>query len=209
MIASIISWLSAIVISVISALGYGGVFFLMLIESCGILAPSEVTMPFAGYLATQGRFNFWAVVLLGALGNLAGSLIAYWIGYKGGRPLIARFGKYIFLSDHDLKLAEDWFTRYGQATAFFGRLLPVIRTYISFPAGLAKMDLKKFSVFTFLGAFIWSALFAWLGEKLGSNFMELREKLHGFDMTIAFILAFGIIFFVWKKWDAKKRASLR
>jgi membrane protein DedA with SNARE-associated domain len=199
MVTQIIGWLSAIVISVISALGYGGVFFLMLIESCGIPAPSEAIMPFAGFLVASGRFDFWMVVFLGALGNLAGSLLAYWIGYAGGRPLIVRCGKYLLLSEHDLKIAENWFVRWGEATAFFGRLLPVIRTYISFPAGLAKMDLKKFAFYTFIGAFIWSALFAWLGMKLGANWEAIRERLHGFDMAILVIVIIGVLFFVWKK----------
>jgi membrane protein DedA with SNARE-associated domain len=210
MITALISWLASIVVGVISFTGYTGLFFLMFLESCGIPAPSEVIMPFAGFLVFSGRFSFWLVVLIGALGNLFGSLLAYWIGYAGGRPLIEKFGKYIFISHQDLDKAHNWFVNYGELTVFLGRLLPVVRTYISFPAGIAKMDLKKFSFYTFIGALPWCWLFAWLGVKMGANWEMIREKLHYFDLSIAVLV---VIFVVWffghhaRRWQARRKEA--
>jgi membrane protein DedA with SNARE-associated domain len=194
MISALIDFLANVVINTIDYMGYFGVFFMMTLESCGIPMPSEVIMPFAGFLVYEGKMTFWAITLLGAFGNLVGSWLAYWIGYKGGRPLIEKYGKYILISKHDLNLADKWFTKYGDWTVFFGRLLPVVRTYISFPAGIAKMDFKNFSIYTFLGALPWTALFAWLGIKMGANWELIRQKLHTFDMTILILV---ILFIVW------------
>src|SRR3989338_8372577 len=169
MITKIIDILAAVVIATIGFLGYGGIFLLMALESCGVPMPSEVIMPFSGFLVFKGEMNFWAVVFLGTAGNLAGSLLAYEIGRRGGRPLIEKYGKYILISHHDLNLADKLFVKYGQAVVFVGRLLPVVRTYISFPAGIAKMDLKKFALYTSLGALPWCILFTWLGVKMGAN----------------------------------------
>ncbi|MCX6808873.1 MAG: DedA family protein, partial [Candidatus Berkelbacteria bacterium] len=151
----ILDFLANIVISAINFLGYGGIFLMMFLESCGIPMPSEVIMPFSGSLVVAGHLSFWSIVIVGALGNLAGSWLAYWIGYRGGRPLIEKYGKYILISKHDLDLADNWFKKYGDWAVFFGRLLPVIRTYISFPAGISKMNFKRFSAFTLLGALPW------------------------------------------------------
>lgn len=198
MVTAVIDVLAHWVISIIDLLGYAGVFFLMLVESCGILMPSEVIMPFSGFLVADGAMNFWAVVLLGALGNLGGSLLAYWIGWKGGRPLIEKYGKYILLSRHDLDLADKWFVKYGSATTFFGRVLPIVRTFISFPAGIAKMNLRKFSVFTFLGAFLWCIPLTYAGVKMGENWEKIRETLHNFDLTIGVLLAIFLAWYIWR-----------
>lgn len=171
----------------------------MLAESAGIPIPSEIIMPFSGFLVFAGQMNFWAVALLGAFGNLAGSLLAYYIGLKGGRPLIEKYGKYLLLSKHDLETAEKWFSKHGDSAVFFGRLLPVVRTYISFPAGITKMGVKKFSLFTFAGCLPWAILFAWLGVKMGSNWEIIREKLHSLDIAILIAVALGIIFYIWRK----------
>lgn len=170
---------------------------MMMLESCGIPMPSEVIMPFSGFLAADGKMLFWLIVLAGTLGNLVGSWLAYWIGIKGGRPLIEKYGKYILISKHDLDLADRWFNKYGDWAVFFGRLLPVVRTYISFPAGIAEMNFKRFTIFTFLGALPWTALFAWFGVKMGSNWELIREKLHNFDMAmlIVVILLVGLYIF--------------
>ncbi len=210
MITNLIDILAHLVVTTIDATGYFGVFILMLVESCGIPAPSEVIMPFSGFLVADGKMNLWFLAFIGAFGNLVGSLLAYWIGAKGGRPLIEKYGKYILISKHDLDLADRWFSKYGNLTVFFGRLLPVVRTYISFPAGIAKMDVVKFSIYTFLGALPWTLLFAWLGVKMGSNWEAIREKLHGFDMAM---LVTVILFFVWYIWrhlklSAKQKSSL-
>ena len=207
MIGNIIEFLVNLVILVISWGGYAGVFFLMLLESCGIPAPSEAIMPFAGFLVYKGQMIFWIAVLLGALGNLIGSLLAYWIGFKGGRPLLEKYGKYILISHRDLDKADHWFAHYGEAVVFFGRLLPVVRTYISFPAGVAKMNLKKFSFYTFTGALIWSWLFCWLGVRMGEHWETIRLALHNFDIFIAlglFLLVLLYVFRHLKKRTAKK-----
>ncbi|MEK7647218.1 MAG: DedA family protein [Patescibacteria group bacterium] len=207
MISAIIAILVKFVVAAVTAAGYFSVFFLMALESCGIPIPSEVIMPFSGFLVVKGQFAFWPVAFFGALGNLAGSWLAYWIGLKGGRPLIEKYGKYIFLSEHDLNIADRWFLRYGEWIVFFGRLLPVIRTYISFPAGISKMNFRKFSVYTFVGAFIWSTLFTWLGVKLGNNWEVIREQLHNVDVLIAVLVFLGIVGFVYKHRKHAVRAS--
>ncbi len=197
MFTAIIDILAHFVINTIDALGYPGVFFLMLIESCGIPMPSEIIMPFSGFLVAEGKMDFWAVSFVGAFANLAGSLIAYWIGLKGGRALIEKWGKYVLISKHDLDLADRWFARFGNWTVFFGRLLPVVRTYISFPAGVAKMEIKRFSLYTFAGALPWSILFTWLGVKMGDNWGQIRESLHNFDLAILIMIIIGIVWYVW------------
>lgn len=167
--------------------------------------PSEVIMPFSGFLVVSGQMTFWMIVAMGTLGNLAGSLLAYWIGFRGGRPLIEKYGKYILISAHDLDIADKWFKKYGDWTVFFGRLLPVIRTYISFPAGISKMDVKRFSIYTTLGALPWTALFAWLGIKMGDNWDLIREKLHNFDMLIAIIVVLLILLYIYRHFRVSKK----
>lgn len=198
MITNIIDILAQFVIHTIDQIGYTGIFLLMLVESCGILMPSEVIMPFSGFLVADGKMTLWAITVAGTIGNLVGSLLAYWIAYKGGRPLIEKYGKYILISKHDLDLADRWFKNYGDWTVFFGRLLPVVRTYISFPAGIAKMDIKRFSIYTTLGALPWTLLFGWLGVKMGSNWELIREKLHNFDMAIGIAVVAFIALYIWR-----------
>lgn len=198
MIAGLINFIVNIIIRIIGATGYAGIFFLMLLESCGVPVPSEVIMPFSGFLVASGQLIFALVVLAGTLGNLAGSCLAYCIGLKGGRPLIEKYGKYIFISKRDMDKADYWFNRYGEPAVLLGRFLPVIRTYISFPAGIAKMDLKKFCFFTTLGALPWTLLFAWLGIKLQNHWTLIRDRLHNFDLAIAVLIVFAIALFFWK-----------
>lgn len=198
MITEIINLLANTVVWIIGLTGYSGVFFLMLVESCGIPMPSEVIMPFSGFLVVSGKLGFWQIVIIGALGNLAGSWLAYWLGKKGGRPLIEKYGKYFLIHKRDLDLADRWFLKYGELTVFFGRLLPVIRTYISFPAGIAKMNFKKFSFYTFAGAFPWCLLFAWLGVKMGNNWELIREKLHKFDVAMAVAVVVLVALYIYR-----------
>lgn len=198
MVTAILDFLANIVISTIDFSSYFGVFFLMFIESCGILMPSEVIMPFSGFLVYEGGMNFWIVVLMGTLGNLGGSLLAYWIGWRGGRPLVEKYGKYVLLSKHDLDLADKWFRKYGSATTFFGRLLPIVRTFISFPAGISKMNIKKFSIYTFLGALPWSVALAYAGVKMGENWEEIHDYLHNFDLTVGILIVVFIVWYVWR-----------
>lgn len=193
MISQLLNFLLQNIVRVVSATGYFGVGILMLFESCGIPVPSEIIMPFAGFLVALGRLDFWLAALIGALGNLLGSLLAYGIGYAGGRPLVEKYGKYLLISHHDLDLADRWFTRRGQWIVFIGRLLPVVRTYISFPAGISKMDIKKFSLFTFAGALPWCLLFTYFGVKLQNNWTVIHDKLHNLDylVVLGIIVLFG------------------
>ncbi|KKR03586.1 MAG: hypothetical protein UT31_C0015G0012 [Parcubacteria group bacterium GW2011_GWF2_39_13b] len=193
LISEIVGWLASLIISIISSTGYFGVFFLMVLESACIPIPSEITMPFAGFLVWQGQFNLWQLIFWGALGNLAGSIIAYAIGYYGGRPLIEKYGKYIFVSKRDLETADKWFLKYGQSAAFFSRLLPVIRTFISLPAGIAKMNFKKFCLYTFLGSLLWSYFLAYAGLIMGENWSSLRIYFEKFDFVIIAIAIIGVI----------------
>src|SRR5215471_3594586 len=147
MVARIIVFISGVIVTIISTLGYGGVVLLMAIESACIPLPSEIIMPFAGYLVSIGQLNLWLVAVAGAVGCVLGSLVAYWVGMYGGRPLIEKYGRYILISRHDLDLADRWFNRHGEIIVFTSRLLPVIRTFIAFPAGVARMNLARFVVY--------------------------------------------------------------
>src|SRR3989449_2366262 len=166
MIARIIEILSGFIVATISALGYSGIVLLMAIESACIPLPSEIIMPFAGSLVYKGEFNLWAVGIAGAVGCVLGSLIAYWVGMYGGRPLIEKYGRYVLISKHDLDLADRWFGSYGEVIVFASRLLPVIRTFIAFPAGVARMNLTRFLAYTFLGSLPWCLGLAYVGLKL-------------------------------------------
>ncbi len=184
------------VIHVISSLSYFGVFLAMAIESACVPLPSEIIMPFAGYLVYQGQFELAPVAIVGACGNLAGSLLAYWVGARGGRPLVERYGRYVLLSQHDLNVADRWFSRYGRSTVFFTRLLPVVRTFISFPAGISRMRLSSFSAYTLLGALPWSLMLAYVGFKLGEHWDTLGGYFHKADIFILVIIAAGLIWYV-------------
>lgn len=205
MITSLIEFLADFVINTISTLGYLGVFLAMAIESACIPLPSEIIMPFSGYLVFQGEMNLLVVGLVGALGNLGGSLLAYWVGAKGGRPLIERYGKYVLLSHHDLDLADRWFARYGRSTVFFTRMMPVVRTFISFPAGMSRMRLGTFSLYTFIGALPWSLALAYIGMKLGENWDTLGGYFHKADIFIAVLLVAGVVWYVWRHLNNLKK----
>lgn len=196
--SDILSILSYFVINTISAMGYWGVVLLMAIESANIPLPSEVIMPFSGFLVFTGRFNLMWVAIAGGFGCLLGSLLSYWVGAKGGRPLIERYGKYILISHHDLDIADRWFMKWGMGAVFVGRLLPVIRTFISFPAGIARVNIWKFSVYSFVGSIIWSYFLAWIGFKLGENWDSLKVYFHRFDYLIGGILLLGLILYIYR-----------
>jgi membrane protein DedA with SNARE-associated domain len=201
LIARIIEILSAFIVATISALGYPGIVLLMGIESACIPLPSEIIMPFSGYLVYTGRFNLWAVSVAGAVGCVIGSLAAYWVGMYGGRPLIEKYGKYVLISHRDLDLADRWFARYGELIVFTSRLLPVIRTFIAFPAGVARMNLSRFVVYTFLGSLPWCLGLAYVGQKLGEQWDKndtLRTWFHRFDFVIGIIGVIAVAWWVWR-----------
>lgn len=194
----ILSALSHFIINTISSMGYVGVALLMGIESANIPLPSEVIMPFSGYLVFTGQFSLFWVAIAGGVGCLLGSLFSYWVGAKGGRPLIEKYGKYILMSKHDLDLTDRWFKRWGSITVFVGRLLPVVRTFISFPAGIGRVNLWKFSIYTFVGSVIWSYFLAWVGFKLGANWESLKAYFHRFDLVIGILILLGIGYWIWR-----------
>ncbi len=196
MVSAILAWLSSIIISVISSAGYLGIFILMTLESACIPVPSEVIMPFSGFLVWEGRFELWQVAIWGTLGNLAGSIIAYWVGAWGGRRLVEKYGKYLLISSRDLALADNWFVRYGQVTVFASRFLPVVRTFISLPAGISRMPFKKFCLYTLLGSLPWSFILAYAGLIAGENWDPLKVYFHKFDAVIGILIILGIIWWV-------------
>jgi len=206
MIGEILAAVSQFIIHVESTLGYGGIVLLMAIESCCIPLPSEVIMPYAGYLCTVGRFNLWLVALAGAVGCVVGSIPAYYLGLYGGRPLILKYGKYILMSRHDLEMADRWFERRGDITVFIARLLPVIRTFIAFPAGVNRMNMQKFIIYTFLGSYPWCFMLAYVGVKVGENLEILKPYFHKFDAVIGLLLLAGIIFWIWRHVYASRSA---
>jgi membrane protein DedA with SNARE-associated domain len=202
--------LDAIVLPFLESLyerfGYVGVVIAMTIESCAIPLPSELILPFAGWSVSRGLvepltsspWSYWGAVLAGVLGNTLGSLASYAIGAYGGRPLVERYGKYVLISAHDLELAEHWFARFGEATVFFSRMLPIVRTFISVPAGIARMPLWRFTLFSILGAIPWVMLLVWGGMQLGDHWLELKQSLKGLDYLVAALIVAGVGLFVWR-----------
>jgi membrane protein DedA with SNARE-associated domain len=199
----LVPWITGI----ISHIGYAGVAMLMAIESACIPLPSEIIMPFAGYLVYTGRFSLFWVATAGAIGCNLGSAVAYWIGAYGGRPLVEKYGAYIWLNQRDLDRTTRFFERFGPMTVLLGRLLPVVRTFIALPAGIARMPQLKFHIYTFLGSWPWCLVLAYAGMKLGNAWNtdpRLKNVLHKFDAAIVVLLAVGIVWFIWTHW--KNRA---
>jgi len=210
MLSHIISVLSSFVVSVISATGYVGIIVLMAIESACIPLPSEVIMPFSGYLVYTGRFSLLAVATAGAIGCNLGSVLAYEVGYFGGRPLVERYGSYILLSRRELEWAERFFARWGNAAVFVARLLPVVRTFIALPAGVARMPRARFHIYTFLGSWPWCLMLAYIGLKLGEKWEtdpRLKTWFHRFDALIVGVILAGIVWFVWSRWAHRMRTA--
>jgi membrane protein DedA with SNARE-associated domain len=206
----LLAFIDQIVIPFLSSLygsvGYLGVLIAMAIESAMIPLPSELILPFAGFLVsdpsqieplTRGGWSFWIVVIVATIGNTVGSLIAYAIGAWGGRPFLERWGKYLLIRPHEIELADRFFERYGSATAFFSRLLPIVRTFISFPAGVARMPIGRFVAYSTAGAFIWSTLLVYAGTLLGSRWQDIRHALQPFDLLIAVGVVALVLLFIW------------
>src|SRR3989338_7250325 len=196
MIGKAIEMVTSFIIGGISTFGLTGVGLMMAIESACVPLPSEVIMPFAGFLVAQGKFSLLGVSLAGALGCVAGSIVAYAVGAWGGRGFIEKYGKYILISRHDLNIADNFFNKYGSAAIFFSRLLPVVRTFISLPAGIAKMNFSKFAVYSFLGSVPWSYGLAYVGMKLGEHWNTLGVYFHKFDFAIVIIILIGVAWYI-------------
>lgn len=183
------------VITQISTVGYPGVVMMMAIESACIPLPSEIIMPFSGFLVYKGVFNLHLASLSGAIGCAVGSAVAYYAGMRGGRPFLERYGKYVLVRRKDIDRADMWFDRYGEPIVFISRLLPVIRTFISFPAGVSKMHFGRFMLYSFAGSVPWCYFLAYVGKVLGQNWHSIREYFHGADALILAVL--GVGFVVW------------
>jgi membrane protein DedA with SNARE-associated domain len=211
MIARVIEALAVFTTGVISAMGYGGVVLLMGIESACIPLPSEIIMPFAGYLVYTGQFTLHGAALAGAVGCVVGSIPAYYLGMYGGRPVIERYGKYVLLSRKEIDVADRIFHRHGHWVVFAARLLPVIRTFIAFPAGVARMPMGKFVVYTFVGSYPWCLGLTWVGAKLGERWHtdpRLKAAFHRFDALIGVAIVLAVAWFVWHKLrEARRRAD--
>jgi membrane protein DedA with SNARE-associated domain len=174
----------------------------MAIESACIPLPSEIIMPFAGYLVFLGQFTLLGAAFWGAFGCVVGSIPAYYLGMYGGRPIIEKYGKYVLISHHELDLADRLFEKHGAAVVFWARLLPVIRTFIAFPAGVARMNMTKFIVYTFVGSFPWCLGLAWVGMKLGEKWNSdprFKTWFHSFDLVIGVVIVLAVTAFVWHK----------
>lgn len=198
MIYSFIAIFVNLVIEIIQATGYWGIGVMMAIESLNVPIPSEVIMPFAGFLVHQGILSFWLVVFVGAIGNLVGSVCSYYVGFYGGRVFLLRWGKFIFFSLEDLEKGEKWFLRYGSQIAFFSRLLPVVRTFVSFPAGVARMPIGIFSLYTFCGSFLWSLFLTYAGYTAGEHWDFLSPLFHKLDWLFLLVLAMLLIWWIRK-----------
>lgn len=204
---NILHHLGDIAINWINSIGYWGILLGMILESACIPIPSEVIMPFGGYLVSTGHLNLIGVILIGTLGNVIGSLIAYAVGLWGGKRFINRFGKYVFLSKKHLDSAEKWFDRRGEITVFVSRILPAIRTFISLPAGIARMPLGKFLTYTAIGSVIWSAILAYVGYILGRNWENIQNILHPIAYIVAAIVAVIIVYLIVKVIKGKKASE--
>ena len=200
MVAALLESLARFIIAVISQSGYWGIVLLMAIESACIPLPSEVIMPFSGYLVHVGRFRLIWVAIAGAVGCNVGSLVAYYVGARGGRPLAERYGRFVLVTHHDLEMADRWFARYGDWAVFFSRLLPVVRTFIALPAGIARMNFLRFNVYTFLGSLPWCWVLAYAGMKLGERWITLRTYFHRFDALLGVLIVIGAVWFVHNRW---------
>ncbi|MDQ6723058.1 MAG: DedA family protein [Thermoproteota archaeon] len=198
MILELFNPLISYITSFISGLGYPGIFFLMVVESAMIPIPSEIIMPFSGFLVAAGKLSFVEVLLAGSFGNLIGSIITYYLGIKIGRPLIIKYGRYILFSEKHLRFTEKLFERLGDKISFIGRLLPGVRTYVSFPLGIAKANLIKFITYTLMGSIIWNALLTYAGIRLGSDWQSFHKYSPYLDIVAAIVIVVFVVWFIHK-----------
>ena len=208
MLDHIITVLAGFIIATIAATGLFGVALMMAIESACIPLPSEIIMPFAGYLASTGHFSLWAAATAGAIGCNIGSAVAYAIGRHGGRRFVERWGGYFLVTHRDLEATDRFFSRFGSAAVFIARLLPVVRTFIALPAGISGMPLVKFHIYTFLGSWPWCFALAYAGYHLGKAWEsnpELRAFMHRFDAVIVALILVGLAWYIWRHWRHRVR----
>lgn len=199
-----------ILTGVISSIGYIGIAILMALESMVTPVPSEIVMPFVGYLVAQGKFSFMTAATVSAIGCLVGGLISYAMGYYGGRPFVLKVGKYLLLDEHHLEWTERWFKKHGEKTIFFSRFIPIVRHFISIPAGTGKMNLAKFSTYTFIGSLIWNSILIYAGIKLGENWGLIHKYSTKIDMVLIVIIILGLAYYAWRIYEnyfRKEKAS--
>jgi len=185
--------------SIISSFGYLATLVLMAIESCNIPVPSEIVLPFSGFMVAREGLSFWGMVLASSFGCVLGSDLSYFLGKWGGRPFLYKYGKYLLLTKKDLEISEKWFHKYRDYTIFISRVLPVIRTFISFPAGIYKINFLKFNIFTFIGSFLWSIVLIYLGMLAGENWEKIRVYVEKFGYIIIGLILIGLIWYIWHK----------
>ncbi len=183
---------------IISSWGYLGVAIMMAISSAAIPLPSELFLPFSGFLIHAGRFSLFGVAFASSIGAVGGSLILYCAGYYGGRPFIEKHAKYFLMSKDDIAKADRFFEKYGDFSNFIGRLLPIVRSFISLPAGIYRSEIKRFIFYTFLGSFIWSFFLAWIGMELGDNWVVIQSYFHQINIVLAALIALGICYFIYR-----------
>ncbi|WP_426257493.1 DedA family protein [Sphingomonas sp. DC1600-2] len=208
MIEKILGILATFTIGVISSGGYLGIALLMAIESACIPLPSEIIMPFAGYLVSTGHFNLYLAATAGAIGCNLGSIVGYEIGKRGGRPVAERWGRYVLVGPGELDAADRFFARFGNIAVLIGRLLPVIRSFIAFPAGVARMPLIPFHIYTFIGSWPWCFGLAYLGMVLGDKWNSdprVKAAFHSADAVIAVVLVAAVAFYIWHRVRGLKR----
>jgi membrane protein DedA with SNARE-associated domain len=203
-IAAITDRLVDFAVNVVGDLGLGGVFVLMLLESACIPIPSEATMLFAGFNVDKGEYSLFAAVAAGVLGNLVGSWIAYGVGYYGRLEWFEKHAHHAFIKPHHIRWAEDWFNRYGEATVFFARMLPIIRTFISLPAGVARMPFWRFTAFTLLGCIPWVFALTFIGKQAGANWEDWKNSLHYVDYAVVALIVLGV---AWLFLRARRRRA--
>ncbi len=202
MIEKILATLAAFIISVISSGGYLGILVLMALVSTGVPLPSEIIMPFAGYLVWRGKFTLAGVIVAAVIGENIGAAVGYQIGRRGGRPFLERYGRYLLIDTHHLDLAERFFARWGSAAVLIGRMLPVVRAFVAIPAGLGRMSLVKYHLYTSIGGLVWCGGLAWLGMVLGDKWdsdPRVKAAFHSADLVIGAVLVLGFVALVWLK----------
>ncbi len=200
--------LIGLLVGFIASTGYAGVALLMAIQSACVPLPSEVIMPFAGAVLAHGQAQLVLLATIASLASNVGSIPAYWVGARGGRPMVERYGSYLLLSRHDLDRVDQFFTRFGSFAVLIGRMLPIIRTFIAFPAGVAKMNLVRFHVYTFLGSWPWCYVLAYLGMRLGDSFRtdpRFKEVFGRFHVGVEALIVAGFVWFVWTHWKNRIR----
>jgi membrane protein DedA with SNARE-associated domain len=207
MIDRLVTGISAWIVAVISAMGYGGIILLMAVESACVPLPSEVIMPFSGYLVASGRFGLNLVAIAGAFGCLLGSGVGYYLGATGGRWIFERYGTFLLIAPHDLETAERFFERWGGPAVFFSRLIPVVRTFIAFPAGVARMRLMPFAFYTLAGSYLWCLGLAYVGMQLGQHWAALGPYFHRFDGVVLFATFAAALWLIYNRLSSRNEVN--